>query len=140
MNAKLARQVEEMKKQTIGVEVEMNSIARSRAAKIAADFFGTGRHTQGRGACTEPAGDEPFLHSGRIKKQIGGRGFMTEKYKGYIISTSWNGKTTGFDFRVRGENGTEAFSSEASYFYEENALKAAKKDVDEKTESGEKNG
>ena len=27
MNAKLARQVEEMKKQTIGVEVEMNSIA-----------------------------------------------------------------------------------------------------------------
>ena len=31
---------------------------------------------------------------------------MTEKYKGYIISTSWNGKTTGFDFRVRGENGT----------------------------------
>ena len=44
MNAKLARQVEEMKKQTIGVEVEMNSIARSRAAKVAADFFGTGRH------------------------------------------------------------------------------------------------
>ena len=65
---------------------------------------------------------------------------MTEKYKGYIISTSWNGKTTGFDFRVRGENGAEAFSSEVSYFYEENALKAAKKDVDEKTESGEKNG
>ena len=44
MNEKLARQVEEMKKQTIGVEVEMNSIARSRAAKVAADFFGTGRH------------------------------------------------------------------------------------------------
>ena len=36
MNAKLARQVEEMKKQTIGVEVEMNSIARSKAAKVAA--------------------------------------------------------------------------------------------------------
>lgn len=44
MNEKLARQVEEMKKQTIGVEVEMNSIARSRAAKIAADFFRTGRY------------------------------------------------------------------------------------------------
>ena len=44
MNAKLARQVEEMKKQTIGVEVEMNSIARSKAAKVAADFFGTGRY------------------------------------------------------------------------------------------------
>lgn len=62
---------------------------------------------------------------------------MTEKYKGYIISTSWNGKTTGFDFRVYSENGTKSFSSEASYFYEENALKAAKKAVDEKTESGE---
>ena len=38
------RQQTEMKKQTIGVEVEMNSIARSKAAEIAADFFGTGRH------------------------------------------------------------------------------------------------
>lgn len=44
MNEKLTRQVEEMKKQTIGVEVEMNSITRSKAAKIAADFFGTGRY------------------------------------------------------------------------------------------------
>lgn len=50
MNEKMARQIEEMKKQTTGVEVEMNSIARSRAAKIAADFFGTGRYqdTAGR--------------------------------------------------------------------------------------------
>ena len=44
MNAKTARQIEEMKKQTIGVEVEMNCITRSRAAKIAADFFWTGRY------------------------------------------------------------------------------------------------
>ena len=44
MNARTARQIEEMKKQTIGVEVEMNIITRSRAAKIAADFFGTGRY------------------------------------------------------------------------------------------------
>lgn len=44
MNAKTARQIEEMKKQTIGVEVEMNSITRSRAARIAADFFGTERY------------------------------------------------------------------------------------------------
>ncbi len=44
MNEKIARQIEEMKKQTIGVEVEMNCIARSKATKIAADFFGTGRH------------------------------------------------------------------------------------------------
>ena len=33
-----------MKQQTIGVEVEMNSITRSAAAKLAADFFGTGRY------------------------------------------------------------------------------------------------
>lgn len=50
MNEKIATQIEEMKKQTIGVEVEMNSIRRSRAAEIAATFFGTGRHeyTAGR--------------------------------------------------------------------------------------------
>ena len=32
-----------MKKQTIGVEVEMNAITRRRAAEVAAEFFGTGR-------------------------------------------------------------------------------------------------
>ena len=50
MNEKTARQIEEMKKQTIGVEVEMNSITREKAAKIAAEFFGTGRYqnTAGR--------------------------------------------------------------------------------------------
>ena len=39
-----ARQQAEMKKQTIGVEVEMNSITREKAAKTAAGFFGTGRY------------------------------------------------------------------------------------------------
>ena len=50
MNEKILRQVEEMKKQTIGVEVEMNSITREKAASTAAQFFGTGRHkyTAGR--------------------------------------------------------------------------------------------
>ena len=43
MNEKLMNQVAEMKKQTIGVEVEMNSITRQNAAKLAAEFFGTGR-------------------------------------------------------------------------------------------------
>ena len=43
MNEKLQNQVAEMKKQTIGVEVEMNSITRHAAAKLAAEFFGTGR-------------------------------------------------------------------------------------------------
>ena len=44
MNEKTRCQIEEMKKQTIGVEVEMNNIDRSRAAKVAAEFFGTGRY------------------------------------------------------------------------------------------------
>ncbi len=50
MNEKITRQIEEMKKQTIGVEVEMNHITRSKAAKLAASFFGTGRYedTAGR--------------------------------------------------------------------------------------------
>ena len=39
-----AKQIENMKKQTIGVEVEMNNIRRDKAAKLAADFFGTGRY------------------------------------------------------------------------------------------------
>lgn len=44
MNEKMKIQVAEMKKQTIGVEVEMNCIERSKAAKLAAEFFGTGRY------------------------------------------------------------------------------------------------
>ena len=39
MNEKVARQIEEMKKQTIGVEVEMNNITREKAAKVAARYF-----------------------------------------------------------------------------------------------------
>lgn len=50
MNEKITRQVEEMKQQTIGVEVEMNGITRDKAARIAATYFGTGRYesTAGR--------------------------------------------------------------------------------------------
>ena len=44
MNEKIAHQIEKMKKQTIGVEVEMNNIKRDKAARLAADFFGTGRY------------------------------------------------------------------------------------------------
>ncbi|WP_320951973.1 amidoligase family protein [Hungatella effluvii] len=50
MNEKITRQVEEMKQQTIGVEVEMNGITREKAARLAATYFGTGRYenTAGR--------------------------------------------------------------------------------------------
>ena len=60
MNEKTLNQIAEMKKQTIGVEVEMNSITRQKAAKLAADFFGTGRYenTASRnGYCTWSAWD-----------------------------------------------------------------------------------
>ena len=60
MNEKIARQIEEMKKQTIGVEVEMNNITREKAAKVAARFFGTGRYentARRNGYCTWSAWD-----------------------------------------------------------------------------------
>ena len=44
MNERTRNQIEEMKKQTIGVEIEMNNITRNKAAKVAATFFGTGRY------------------------------------------------------------------------------------------------
>ena len=43
MTDKTAVQIANMKKQTIGVEVEMNAITRKKAAKVAAEYFKTGR-------------------------------------------------------------------------------------------------
>lgn len=59
---------------------------------------------------------------------------MVEKYKGYSINTEWNDNAMGFDFSVRSEGGAEVFRSEEAYFYEENALVAAKAAVDCKVE------
>ena len=44
MSERAKIQSEKMKEQTIGVEVEMNNITREKAAKIAAELFGTGRY------------------------------------------------------------------------------------------------
>lgn len=44
MSTKTESLVNKMKKQTLGVEVEMNNITREKAAKLAAEFFGTGRY------------------------------------------------------------------------------------------------
>ena len=41
MNEKTRKQIENLKNQTIGVEIEMNNITRNKAAKIATGFFGT---------------------------------------------------------------------------------------------------
>ena len=61
MSQKTEIQIAEMKKQTIGVEVEMNNITREKAARLAAEFFGTHRfsNTAARnGYCTWSAWDE----------------------------------------------------------------------------------
>lgn len=70
MNDKVLRQVEEMKKQTIGVEVEMNNIARDKASKVAAKFFGTGRYenTAGRNGYSTWSAWERTAGSGNSKK------------------------------------------------------------------------
>ena len=44
MTEKTSRQIEGMKAQTFGVEIEMNGITRQNAARIAAEHFGTGRY------------------------------------------------------------------------------------------------
>lgn len=44
MNEKIAGQIERMKEQTIGVEIEMNNITREKAARLAAFYFGTCRY------------------------------------------------------------------------------------------------
>ena len=44
MTEKTARQIEGLKAQTFGVEIEGNNITREKAAKVAAEYFGTGRY------------------------------------------------------------------------------------------------
>ena len=73
MNEKITQQIEEMKKQTIGVEVEMNNITREKAAKLAADFFGTGRYqnTAARnGYSTWSAWDDSGFFGGEMLENI----------------------------------------------------------------------
>ena len=41
MNTKLEQQIAEMKKQTIGVEIEMANITREKATRVVAKYFGT---------------------------------------------------------------------------------------------------
>ena len=48
MNEKTLKHIEEMKKQAFGVEIEMNNISRERAARLAAEFFGTNNYKDTR--------------------------------------------------------------------------------------------
>ena len=78
MNEKVARQIEEMKKQTIGVEVEMNNITREKAARVAARYFGTHRYenTAGRNgystwsAWDAQAGNGNFRRTSALQDRI----------------------------------------------------------------------
>ena len=44
MKESTALQIEAMKKQSFGIEIEGNNITREKAAKTAAEYFGTGRY------------------------------------------------------------------------------------------------
>ena len=60
MTDRTLNQIAEMKKQTIGVEVEMNNIRRDKAARLAAEYFGTERFADTatrNGYCTWSAWD-----------------------------------------------------------------------------------
>ena len=86
MNARTERQISEMKNQTIGVEVEMNSIARSRAAKVAAEYFGTGRYenTAGRNGYSTWSAWDADGRAGDLKVHNGGSEGI------YGAAYSWN--------------------------------------------------
>ncbi len=51
-------------------------------------------------------------------------------YKGYQINVYWTDEDCGYRFAVYDPNGKVAAESEAAYFYDDNALKEAKKIVD----------
>ncbi|EOS27163.1 hypothetical protein C806_00756 [Lachnospiraceae bacterium 3-1] len=51
-------------------------------------------------------------------------------YKGYRINVYWTDKDWGYRFTVYDPEGKVAAESEAAYFYDDNALKEAKKIID----------
>ncbi len=55
---------------------------------------------------------------------------MRENYNGYELSTVWDDEALGFGFCIHDRNGAEVSHSTDSYFYEENALMAARKAAD----------
>lgn len=51
-------------------------------------------------------------------------------YKGYRIYVYWTDKECGYRFTVYDPEGKAAAESEGAYFYDDNALKEAKKIID----------
>ena len=54
-----------------------------------------------------------------------------ETYRGYQITIAWNSETTGYDFIITPPDNGKIITSEDSYFYDYNAVKAAKVKIDE---------
>ena len=81
MNEKITRQIEEMKQQTIGVEVEMNNITRDKAARLAATFFGTGRYenTAGRNGYSTWSAWDAAGREWKFQKDVSIAGCDSEK-------------------------------------------------------------
>ncbi len=55
---------------------------------------------------------------------------MKEIYNGYELSTAWDDEALGFGFSVHDKKGVEVSKSIDPYFYEENALTAARAAAD----------
>ena len=55
---------------------------------------------------------------------------MKEIYNGYELSTAWDDEALGFGFSVHDKKGMEVSKSIDPYFYEENALQAARNAAD----------
>ena len=55
---------------------------------------------------------------------------MKEIYNGYELSTAWDDEAFGFGFSVHDKKGMEVSKSIDPYFYEENALTAARAAAD----------
>ena len=55
---------------------------------------------------------------------------MKEIYNGYELQTEWDDEALGFGFSVHDKKGMEVSKSIDPYFYEENALTAARAAAD----------
>ena len=51
---------------------------------------------------------------------------MRENYNGYELQTAWDDGALGYGFRIFDKGGAEVSRSTDPYFYEENALMAAR--------------
>ncbi len=55
---------------------------------------------------------------------------MKEIYNGYDLQTEWDDEALGYGFRIYGRDGAEVSRNVDPYFYEENALTAARAAAD----------